>query len=171
VREGMAMNPTASPATYDELMVLAKEDGGITSAVDRDADGEVSFEELKTFYHRGRAYDLRLWGMMTPEVATHNYTTLDNRWDCSFCHTEGPETLKQSFVALPGPYGHYTRIPVHGEAALGSLFGNPDFYMIGTTRSRILTLLGFAIVLGGLAVPVFHGTLRLLTMRYRRREK
>jgi len=171
MKEGMGMNPTASPATHDELMALAKEGEDVASIIDLDADEEISFEELQTFYHRGRAYDLRLWGMMTPEEATHSYTTLDNRWDCSFCHAKGPETVQKSFVALPGPHGGYERIPVHGEAALGDLFGSPDFYMIGATRSRILTLLGFAIVLGGLAVPVFHGTLRLLTMRNRRREK
>ena len=171
VTHGMSLNPTASPATHDQLMAMAKEKQGVASILDGDGDGKVSIEELRTFYQRAKARDMRLWGMMTPEEVTHDFTTLDNRCDCSFCHARGPETLQESFVALPGPHGGYQRIPIETNAVLCALYGSPDFYMIGATRSKVLTLLGALIVLGGLAVPVLHGTVRLLTMRYRRREK
>lgn len=171
VTHGMSLDPTASPATYDQLKSLAGEKEDVASIVDGDGDGKVSVEELRTFYRRAKARDMRLWGMITPEEVTHDFTTLDNRWDCSFCHARGPETLQESFMALPGPHGRFRRIPVEASAVQGALYGSPDFYMIGATRSKVLNILGALIVLGGLAVPIFHGTVRLLTMRYRKREK
>lgn len=164
--EGRSLN--VALATYEELMAMAEGQDGVTSLVDRDADGRVSVEELRLFYQDGRTEGLRLWGMMTPEVVTHDYATLDNRWDCSFCHASGPGAVQKSFVALPGPTGEYTRIPVESGAFLATLYGTPDFYMVGASRSKILSLLGLMIIAGGLAVPLVHGTLRLLTIRKRR---
>jgi predicted CXXCH cytochrome family protein len=160
--------PVVALADHDDLLALASREGDVTSVIDGDADGEISVDELQLFYRAGGDEGLRLWGMMTPEVATHNYTTLDDRWDCSFCHASGPGAIKDIFVALPGATGDFTRLPVESGAVLDALYGTPDFYMVGATRSKTLSLLGLVIVLGGLGVPVVHGTLRLLTIRKRR---
>lgn len=168
LEERSGRSPIVTLATHEELMAKTGEQDSVNSVVDLDADGQVSSEELRLFYRKSRAEGWQLWGMMTPEVATHDYATLDNRWDCSFCHASGPGAVQKSFVALPGPAGDYTRIPVESGAVLDALYGTADFYMIGATRSKILSLLGIVIILGGLAVPLVHGTLRLLTMRNRR---
>ena len=165
-REGRS--PVVALATHEDLLPLAEPEGDVTSVVDRDKDGQVSVEELQLFYREGGGKGLRLWGMMTPEDATHNFATLDDRWDCSFCHASGPGAIQKVFVALPGETGDFNRVPVESGAVLEALYGTPDFYMIGATRSKILSLLGLAIVLGGLGVPIVHGTLRLLTIRKRR---
>lgn len=166
--ERAGRSPRVTLATHDELMDHAKRRDGVSSIIDRDGDGQVSVEELQQFYREGKSEGFRLWGMMTPEVGTHNYTTLDNRWDCSFCHASGPGTIQKSFVALPGPTGVYNRIPVEPGAVLAALYGTPDFYMVGATRSKTLSVVGLTIVVAGLAVPLVHGTLRLLTIRRRR---
>ena len=31
---------------------------------------------------------------------THDFRTLENRWDCSFCHASGPGAMQTSFVSL-----------------------------------------------------------------------
>jgi hypothetical protein len=49
------------------------------------------------------------------------------------------------------------------------LYGTPDFYMLGSTRSTLLSIIGALIVAGGLMVPILHGTLRFVT-RKRRKE-
>lgn len=170
LEERAGRSPIVTLATYKELMTMAGIKDSVTSVIDLDSDGQISGDELRLFYREGRAKGLHLWGMMTPEEATHDYTTLDNRWDCSFCHASGPGAIQKSFVALPGPLDDYTRIPVESGAVLDALYGTADFYMIGATRSKILSLLGIAIILGGLAVPLVHGTLRLLTMRNRREQ-
>lgn len=178
LEERAGRSPIVTLATYEELMAMAGKqgmamagkEGDIASVIDMDSSGQVSADELSLFFREGRSEGLHLWGMMTPEEATHDYTTLDNRWDCSFCHASGPGAFQKSYVALPGEAGDYTRIPVEPGAVLNALYGTADFYMIGATRSKVLSLLGIAIILGGLAVPLVHGTLRLLTMRNRREQ-
>jgi hypothetical protein len=168
LEERAGKSPIVTLATHEEIMEKAGKKDSVTSVVDLDNDGQVSSEELRLFYRQARAEGWQLWGMMTPEVATHDYATLDNRWDCSFCHASGPGAVQKSFVALPGPAGDYTRIPVESGAVLDALYGTADFYMVGATRSKTLSLLGIVIILGGMAVPIVHGSLRLLTMRNRR---
>lgn len=168
MEETAGQSPVVRLATYGEILKMTNGKNSITSVIDANDNGEVSTEELRNFYREGRAEGLRLWGMMTPETATHNYTTLDNRWDCSFCHASGAEAIHGSFVALPNPAGTFTRVPLESGAVQNALYGTADFYMIGATRSRILSLVGIVIILCGLAVPLVHGTLRLLSMRNRR---
>lgn len=111
---------------------------------------------------------MRLWGMMTPEVVTHSYQILDNRWDCSFCHAAGPKTMQTSYVAFPDQNGTYSRLGVEKGAVLDLLYGTPDFYMMGSTRSTPLNIIGALILAGGLMVPIGHGTFRFLTRKNRK---
>jgi predicted CXXCH cytochrome family protein len=168
VQEREDGSPNATLISHEDLMAGAGEPDSLVSVIDKDGDGQVSVQELRLFYRNGKDEGLRLWGMMMPEVATHDYATLDNRWDCSFCHASGPGAVQKSFVALPVSTGAYVKVPVESGAILDVLYGTPDFYMVGSTRSKMLSLLGLAIVLGGLGVPLVHGTLRLLTIRKRR---
>ncbi|GAB4282293.1 MAG: cytochrome c3 family protein [Deferrisomatales bacterium] len=138
--------------------------------VDRDEDGEISIAELRRFHKEASERGLQLWGMMTPEKASHRFDTLDNRWDCTFCHASGPEAMQTSYVAFPDGHGGYERVPVERGAILEAVYGTPDFYLVGATRSRTLSAVGLAIVAAGLLMPLGHGTLRLLTIRNRKKE-
>jgi len=154
-----------APVDYAELKALS---GGREPAalVDADGDGFVSLAELKRF-NPARASSLRLTGMLTPEVVTHNLQILDNRWDCTFCHASGPGAMQTSYFAVPRADGSYGRLPVEKGAILDALNGTPDFYMMGATRNASLNLLGLAILAGGLVMPVGHGFLRFLTRNNR----
>jgi hypothetical protein len=171
-REG-GLEPNASPSTapfalagHDELKSLAG-NGGVETLVDADGDGVVSLAELKAFNGSRQFRALRLRGMLSPEVVSHSMQTLDNRWDCTFCHTSGPGAMQTSFLALPREDGTYGRLPVEAGATLDALNGTPDFYMLGATRNATLDLIGLTILAGGLIMPVGHGTLRFLTRKNR----
>lgn len=154
-------------ASRDELQKLSGQ-RDIAHLVDRDGDGTVSLKELRRF-NTDRLYQgIRLTGMMTPETVTHTVQTLDNRWDCSFCHASGPGAMQTSFLAFPAGDGRYQRLPVERGAVLDALYGTPDFYMMGATRSRAMNILGLSIIAGGLIMPVGHGTLRFLTRKNRK---
>ncbi len=154
-------------ATYEELAKLTT-GGDISRVIDQNGDHLVSLKELREFNHQLRGKNMRLWGMMTPEVVTHSYQILDNRWDCTFCHTSGPKAMQKSFVAFPEKNGGYSRVPVEKGAILDILYGTPDFYMLGTTRSTPLNIIGALIVLAGLSMPVGHGFFRFLTRKNRK---
>jgi predicted CXXCH cytochrome family protein len=154
-------------ATFEELSKLIQS-GDIDRVIDLNGDGVVSLDELRSFNHHLRSRNMRLWGMMTPEVVTHSYQILNNRYDCSFCHASGPKAMQKSFIAFPEKNGGYSRLEVEKGAILDILYGTPDFYMLGSTRSTALNVIGAMIVVAGMSFPVFHGFFRLLTRKNRK---
>ncbi len=156
-------------ASYEELAALEKGEE-VSRVIDLNGDNLVSLEELRAFNHKLRGKNMRLWGMMTPEVVTHSYQILDNRWDCSFCHASGPRAMQKSFIAFPDKSGGYIRIAVEKGAILDILYGTPDFYMLGSTRSTYLNIIGALIVAAGMSVPLAHGFFRFLTRKNRKED-
>ena len=156
-------------ATYEELAKLTQ-GGDISRVIDLDGDTLVSLKELRAFNHRLRGMNMRLWGMMTPEVVTHSYQILNNRWDCTFCHASGPMAMQKSYIAFPEKGGGFSRVAVEKGAILDILYGTPDFYMLGTTRSTPLNIIGALIVAAGLSFPVGHGFFRFLTRKNRKEQ-
>lgn len=152
---------------YEELVTLL---GGedIVKKIDLDGDNRVSLKELRDFNHDLKRKGMRLWGMMTPEVVTHSYQILENRWDCSFCHASGPKATQKSFIAFPVKSGGFARVAVEKGAILDILYGTPDFYMLGSSRSTPLNIIGGLIVAAGLSVPLGHGFFRFLTRNRRK---
>lgn len=168
-REGNRAYANYELVNYQQLQQYVG-DQSVTTLVDLDQNGEVSLEELSAFNSGKDTKGFRLWAMMTPEEVDHNIQTLDNRWDCSYCHAAGPEAMEESFMAFPQADGTYQRVPMEKGATLNALFGTPDFYMVGSTRSKALNIIGLLILLGGLAMPIGHGTLRFLTRKNRRKD-
>jgi len=165
--DGSARNNPLSLAGYAELKGLAGEQE-ISALIDVNGDGLITLAELKTFNAFPAYSSLRLKGMLTPEVVTHDLRILDNRWDCTFCHASGSGAMQTSVLALPMADGSYSRLPVEKGAILDALYGTPDFYMLGATRNASMNLLGLAIIAGGLVMPLGHGLLRFLTRKNRK---
>lgn len=159
------------PATHDELDRLRPINGDLSRLIDVNGDSVISLKELRAFNHEARTKGMRLWGMMMPEVVTHTYQILDNRWDCTFCHASGPQAMQTSYVAFPGKNGGVNRVAVEKGAILDILYGTPDFYMLGTTRSTGLNVIGAVIIAGGMMMPLGHGAFRFLTRKNRKEHR
>lgn len=157
-------------ADYEELAALAG-DENIQGLVDTNHDDYISIAELRMFNRNPANKTVQLMGMMTPEQVSHDITTLDNRWDCSFCHVSGPDAMQISYLSLAQPDGSFKRVPAEQGAVLDALFGTPDFYMVGATRSKTMNYIGLAIISGGLVLPIGHGSLRFLTRKNRRKSE
>jgi hypothetical protein len=172
----MAKNVSDSPlggvnlARFDDLQSFLPAGKKVGRLIDLNGDGAISLSELITFNKSSQYKSMSLLGTMMPEVVTHNYQILKNRWDCTFCHASGPNAQQASYLAFPEQDGNYSRMIVEKGAILDILYGTPDFYMTGFTRSNALSIIGALIVAGGLMVPILHGTLRFLT-RNRRKEQ
>jgi len=165
-REGNSGYGEFKLATYAELTELT---GGkdARSIVDTNADNNISMDELRAF-NRNPAYEsIRLQGMMVPEEVTHNFQVLNNRWDCTFCHGAGPDIMQTSFLSFPNSAGQLQRLSVEKGAVLAAIYGDRDFYMMGSSRNTTLNIIGLMIVAGGLVMPIGHGTLRFLTRKNR----
>lgn len=151
---------------FNELEKLA-EGKSVQSLIDLDEDDFISLPEMTVFNQNPKYKSFRLQGRLSSECASHTLTTLDNRWDCCFCHCSGPEALAKSVVALPTEIDTFERIEVEDGAVLSVLNNSPDFYIIGATRSVLLNIVGLLIICGGLVLPVGHGFLRFLTRKNR----
>lgn len=153
-------------ATYDDLSPLIS-DNDISSLIDTNGDNFISLQELRTANKNGRSLGMRLRGMMMPEVMSHSFQILGNRRDCTFCHVSGTKKTQNSVVFFPTDTGIYKQLLVEKGAVLDILYGTPDFYMTGATRSRIFSIIGALIIACGLILPVGHGTVRFLSRKMR----
>lgn len=84
--------------------------------------------------------------------------------DCDVCHHPGAEAFANVTISMADSDGSIMEYPVADEvlnsvASVGSLGG---FYALGSTRIRILDFLLILAVLGGMSVPVLHGTARMM---------
>lgn len=167
-RVGSEKHSNFKVASHEDLARLIPGGNDVKSLIDSNGDNLISLDELRSFNRNAKHDDMRLWGMMTPEKVTHSYQILDNRWDCTFCHASGPKAMQTSYVAFPETGGTYTRVAVEKGAVLDVLYGTPDFYMMGSTRSTALSIVGGLIILGGMGFAGVHGTFRFLTRRNRK---
>lgn len=169
-RGGKGFETNFHLATPADLAQVAPSKGPAQRLIDRNGDNFISLDELRRFNKSADNDELRLRGTMMPEKVPHDFVTLDNRWDCTFCHVSGPDARQTSYVAFPEEGARYSRLPVEKGAVLDVVYGSPDFYMLGATRNDTLSIVGLAIVACGLAVPIGHGSLRFLTRRNRKED-
>ncbi len=154
-------------SALDDLQKLGGEKGA-QGVIDLNGDDFISLTELRTFHRNPANEDLRLQATLMPSDVSHKIEILEDRYDCSYCHAAGPEAVQTSYVALPTAGGGYQRIDVEKGAVLDALYGTPDFYMMGATRNASMNIIGLLIILGGLVMPIGHGTLRFFTRKNRK---
>ncbi len=157
------------PVSYDDLAALSESGGG--TIIDINDNQYVSLAELRGFIRNQRHAGLRMNATLVPAELSHQLTTLDSRYDCTFCHASGPKTMQISILSLPAADGGTHELEVEPGAILEALYGTPDFYMTGITRSASLDIIGLIIICSGFIMPVGHGTLRFLTRNNRKHEK
>jgi hypothetical protein len=170
----MVKNTSARPSSgvalagFQDFQPVLSAGKKVGSLIDSDGDGLISLNELKKFNKSEQYGNINFLGTMMPETVTHGVQILNNRWDCTFCHASGPNAQQTSHLVFPEKDGTYGRMPVEKGAILDILYGTPDFYMTGFTRSKTLSIIGALIAASGLMVPVLHGTLRFLTRNKRK---
>jgi hypothetical protein len=87
--------------------------------------------------------------------------------DCISCHRDGADPFQTVTVSVVGPDGRQVRYDAHKDVLNAPLSVDAvrGFYAVGGTRVKLLdAVLGLALV-GGLAVPVGHQTLRWFIRR------
>ncbi|GAB4483406.1 MAG: cytochrome c3 family protein [Thermodesulfovibrionales bacterium] len=85
--------------------------------------------------------------------------------ECENCHAATSGFFRSVTVAVVKADGRLSRYKAKPEV-LGSMFSFAalkHFYVLGSTRLKLLDWFGLAMVLGGISVPVLHMTARFLT--------
>jgi len=143
-------------------------DNKIAHLIDLNGDNFISMAELRTFNLNPAYKKLRLEGTLVPSEASHNFTAMDNRYDCTFCHAAGPGSMQISYLAVPNENGSFSRVEIEKRAVLDARYGTPDFYLTGSSRNASMNIIGLIIICGGLIMPIGHGTLRFFTRKNRK---
>jgi hypothetical protein len=84
--------------------------------------------------------------------------------DCDTCHKKGAEPFQSVTLTIAGPDGRPLRHGVQNDVlnSLMSVDSVRGFYVIGSTRIKLLDILLVLVVLGALAVPIAHMTVKRL---------
>ncbi|GLI53610.1 cytochrome c family protein [Thermodesulfovibrio yellowstonii] len=91
--------------------------------------------------------------------------------DCAACHD--PSASFAAKIEINREGGKAVKFDLE-RSAINSAYAIPnikDFYVLGLTKIKILDILFFIALLGGVAVPVGHLTLRILTAPIRRKRR
>ena len=85
--------------------------------------------------------------------------------ECESCHTSGSNFFKTVTVAIVKADGRLKEFKVQPEVlgSVISLASLKQFYVLGSTRLKILDWIGVLMVFGGASLPIVHLTLRILT--------
>lgn len=85
--------------------------------------------------------------------------------ECEECHTSGSNFFKTVTVAIVKADGRLKEYKVQPEVlgSMISLASLKNFYVLGSTRLKILDWIGILMVFGGMSVPLLHITFRILT--------
>ena len=155
------------------LKVLKVDYDNFAKHFDKDGDGKFSADELsqlvkvlrKNKIHavvRGEfvvKYDPSLHAIVKDKAVK----------DCDACHSANSSFMQKVYLVVSKKDGTAAKYPVDNKA-LSSIYV-PDFYAINANRVPWLDIIGVLIVLGGVAFAGGHGTLRLLTIPLRRKDK
>ena len=169
-QQGQGGSKSYRQIDYDELARNSATEPDM-ALIDLDKDQHLSLAELNGFRNGLERSRLRLRATLVPAQVSHRLMTLDDRYDCTFCHASGRKTVQSGYLMLPAESGSPHMIPIARDALLDALYGNRDLYITGITRSASLDILGLIIICGGLIMPVGHGTIRFLTRKNRCHEK
>ncbi len=144
------------------------------AAVSGAASGNISPDQLGKLYkdmNSGRTVVMAgIVSLNDQRNAHHLAPKMQAVRQCEYCHSANSAFFQSVSMAVAKPDGTEKMYTVDA-AALGSVFAMlplNQFYVLGSTRLKVMDYLGVAMILGGIAVPVVHGTLRMLTARKRR---
>jgi hypothetical protein len=121
--------------------------------------------------NEGRTVSIAVAVSMNDAVHAHNLTGKDKALrQCEGCHSADSSFYDSVAIAAAGPDGREVYHEVNPKI-LGSAYGVlllKRFYVMSGTRITVMDYVGLAMILGGMAVPVVHGTIRMMTARLRR---
>jgi hypothetical protein len=163
---------TGEPFTAEQIVnILGISYDGLSERLDPHGDGIDSYELwdiVKQLNKEGADAKVTFLGRMDTRTIAEAHQ-LSNKKDavreCESCHHADAEFFKTVTVAVVKADGRVTQYKAKPEVlgSMTSLLSLRQFYVLGSTRLKILDWFGILMVFGGIAVPIGHITLRILT--------
>lgn len=163
---------TGNPFTEEQILkLLGTNYEGLSLRMDTHGDGIDSGELwniVKQLNEKGADAKVTFLGRMDVSKGSeaHQLSVKKNAVkECESCHNSNSDFFKSVTVAVVKADGRLTRYQAKPEVlgSMVSLLSLKQFYVLGSTRLKILDWIGILMVFGGMSVPIAHITLRILT--------
>jgi hypothetical protein len=159
------------PLSEEDLMkALDTDSDGLMAKIDENGDGSVDAKEMWDL--SARLLKKRIipifMGKMDVQKATDAHL-LGGKGaatkDCSKCHQQDAEFFKNVFIVIKKAEGK-PRLLSAKQDVLNSVYTilpTSKFYALGSTNVKIFDILFVLALIGGIAVPIGHMSLRIIT--------
>lgn len=172
-------NKTGKPfPAEDTFKLLGTDATGLMEKIDTDGDRSINGPELWKMVRmlNEKGVDVTFRGRLdvTKGTELHQLSAKERAVrECAQCHRADSEFFRKVSIVLLKTDGRPILFNAKQEV-VGSLFTVlpvSEFYAVGATRVKLLDILFIVAIVGGVAVPVGHITLRIITSPIRRRRK
>ena len=166
---------TGKPFPEEELLKLFDTDAaGLTSKIDMNKDGSIDSVEawnlFKYLFTKGAS--TTLIGKMDVSTAAEAHNIADKTKavkDCGACHNPDSPFFKDVFLVIRKADGRPTVFNAKQDVlgkdlkSVYAILPTTKFYVLGSTNLKLWDILFIVALIGGIAVPIGHLTLRIIT--------
>ncbi|HYA11456.1 MAG TPA: cytochrome c3 family protein [Thermodesulfovibrionales bacterium] len=161
---------TGKPLTEEEVIKILNIDAaGLMGKIDINSDGSVDGKEVWNIFWLllNKGVRTTFMGKMDVSNATEAHqlgTKVEATRDCEKCHQPNSPYFENVFVAISKADGKTTLLPAK-KGVLNSIYSIipiRKFYAIGGTNISLFDILFYVALIGGIAVPIGHITLRIV---------
>jgi hypothetical protein len=161
---------TGKPLSEGELAkILETDSAGLSKKFDTNGDGSIEPKELWDIFAGlfKKGYITVFNGKMDVRTATDAHQIVAKAEavkDCAKCHKPNAELLKDVFVSIKKEEGKPLLINAKREVltSIMSILPMSKFYVLGSTSIELFDILFIVALIGGIAVPIGHISLRIL---------
>ncbi len=162
---------TENPLSQEEIMnILETDSQGLKEKIDPNGDGMTDAVELwsicRQLHNKGKKVTFKgKMNVQTGEEAHRLAEKTEAVRECVLCHRPDSEFFKNVFIVL-SKADEKPLIFNAKQEVIGSIYSvwpMRKFYALGSSNVKLLDYLFIIAVIGGVAVPIGHITLRIIT--------
>ncbi|MGB9715070.1 MAG: cytochrome c3 family protein [Thermodesulfovibrionales bacterium] len=162
---------TGKPLTEDETMkIIYTNTDGLKEKIDTNGDGNIEGKEMWNLFYMLSKKGKRttFMGKMDVSSASEAHkigSKTEATRECVDCHQPKSPYFENVFIVVSTDSGE-TKLLTAQKGILNSVYSIlpvRKFYAIGGTNIRLFDILFYLALLGGIAVPIGHITLRIIT--------
>jgi len=162
---------TGKPLPQEEVLKMFETDSaGFMGKIDTNGDGSIDAKESWNIFQQLYKKGVTTTFMMKMDVrkATEAHqigAKTEAIKDCEKCHRPDAEFFKDVFIVMKKADGKPTILNAKKEVlnSVFSILPVSKFYALGSTNIKLFDILFIVALIGGIAVPIGHITLRIIT--------
>ena len=162
---------TGKPLPQEEVLEMFETDStGFMGKIDMNGDGSIDAKEswniFKQLYKKGVTTTFMVKMDVRKAAEAHRIgAKTEAIKDCEKCHRPDAEFFKDVFIVMKKADGKPTILNAKKEVlnSVFSILPVSKFYALGSTNIKLFDILFIIALIGGIAVPIGHITLRIIT--------